>query len=1270
MEKQPLARFVVPLAFLLLPVLASSPAAAQPPRDWENPAVFERGQVEPHATLMPYADLDQALAGRLEDSPMVLSLDGHWRFHWAPIPERAPAEFHQPGFDDSGWALIRVPSNWQMEGFGYAKFRNIAHPFEADPPHPPTEFNPVGSYRTRFVLPELWDRKRVLLHFAGVKSASHVWVNGRAVGYHEGGTEPAEYDITEYLRSGENLLAVQVFRWSDGSYLEDQDMWRLSGIYRDVHLVARPAVHIRDFFVVTDLDEHYRDARLRIQVEATNRSERDWVGSLRARLFREDQPAGDWTSPEEARVSPGGTATLSLEPEVANPLLWSAESPHLYTLVLELAAGPGAPEELIGHRVGFRTVEIRDRQVLINGVPVKFNGVNSHMHHPRTGGAVDRETLRRDLVLMKRFNINLVRTSHYPPPVEFLELTDELGMYVIDEANTEAHATEYLSEDPAWRDVYVNRGRRMVLRDRNHASVIIWSAGNESGDGDNICALIEEGLRLDPSRPGWMYGGNEDYTADNPDAFNPIWCETIVGPRYPTPRVLEIVARVPAEEDPRPSFMDEYLAATGNALGGLDEFWELIRRYPRLTGGAVWDWISPGITRPVRLTPDASGRGNDGVLRGDAHLVVGRFGRAVSLSGHDEWVEAYRDPAVDALERELTVDFWVFPRLWNGHGWFLNNGERGFGLIQKDERHLSFFIGGGPGGEVTAEIPPDWYGRWHHLAGVYDGTELRLYVDGELKGRRGFSGPIPETSFPVNVGRKADVIGQEHAGYLCDAAFDRVRVFAGVVAPGDLFAAEAEPTNDFLIWWDFDEVTEAGEFFSLGIGARSYGLVWPDRGVQPELWQLKKSGQPVVFKAADLERGLVRVANHFAFTDLSHFDVRWSVWSQDERLGGGELPLRLPPGETAEITVPWRPPTRAADPTEPRLLLQVLLREAKPWASAGHEVAWEEFFLPETGGPRPDPMAETDAGPALSLVRSDSLLRVAGRDFTWTFDVASGRVVGLSFRDRELLVDAPRESLFRAPLANEFERAWGSPRMGEQWFDFGLHRLRREVLSVEVAEAGADRVAVEVDAWLRWPSREGGFRIRQMYRFAADGTLGLRQRIEPVGEMPDWLPKSGLELTLHPSLDRLTWYGRGPHETYPDRKTGARFGVYSATIDEMVEPYLIPQDYGNRTDVRWAVLGGDEGVGLFVSGDRPLHVAARPFSSDNLWRAEYPFQLRRAPATVLNVDARVTGVGCTAIKVLEPYRVTPDPLEYEIFLIPFSARDNGPKEIFRRLGRR
>jgi beta-galactosidase len=1246
--------------------------AATELRPWEDPTVFAEGQTAPHAFFVPFDGLNEAVKGRVDSSAFYLSLNGRWRFHWAESPENAPAEFFRPDFPAEDWSWIRVPSSWQMEGFGFAKFRNIAHPFPAQPPYPPSDFNPVGSYRRYFSVPVEWEGRPVYLHFEGVKSAARVWLNGRYVGYQEGGMEPAEFDVTEFVKSGENLLAVQVLRWSDGSYLEDQDMWRLAGIHRDVFLVSRDPVHILDYFVTTDLDERYVDATLRVQGDVLNGSDSAWRGRLQLQLYDGFQPAGRWLSGDVVQIAPGEQKRLEIVTTVDRPRLWSAEKPDLYRLVLSLESEEGPTREYVATNIGFREVEIRRQQILINGRPVKFNGVNSHMHHPRLGRAVDVETLRRDLHLMKQFNINLVRTSHYPPPAAFLDLADQIGMYVIDETNDEAHATEYLARDPNWREAYLNRVRRMVLRDRNHPSIVVWSAGNESGTGDNICAVIEEGRRLDPTRPGWMYGGNDDNTGDNPAAFRPPACETVVGPRYPTPRVLELIGKVPPEEDPRPSFMDEYIAATGNGLGGLDEYWRLIRRYPRLTGGAIWDWVSPGISRPVVLAPDSSPRGNAGALLGPAELVIGRFGSAVSLNGHDGWVEAYRDPSVDELRKTLTVDLWIYPRFWNGHGWWLNNGSEGFGLVQTSAEELRFFVGKEEAARVETKLPPDWYQRWHHVAGVYDSERLRLYLDGKEAVSRPCTAVIRPTRFPVNLGRQADLIGQEHPGYLSNAAFDRVRIFNRALTEAELFGETPVHPETALLWWEFDELVRKGEFYSLGIGGRSYGLVWPDRHVQPELWQLKKSGQPVSFDAVDQDGSSIRVENHFSFTDLSEMEVRWSLVSQGKTVEEEVLSLALPPGESKVVSVPFNVKAGLQDLVDPRLRLQVLTREPQAWAPAGHEIAWEEFLL-NTGvgagassGQWFDQPGESPSG-ELEITSEGSGWRIQAGEAAWKFDTDTGRVTGLSVADTELLVGPIQESLFRAPVANEFERSWGVPEMGRLWFEFGLDRLERRDVKVERISDSRGRLAFRVEATLESPTRDGRFHVRHEFHFRGDGSLLVRQWVEPAGDMPPWLPRVGLEVPSARSLNRLTWYGRGPFETYPDRKTGARFGVYSLTVDEMLEPYLIPQDYGNRTDVRWAALEDEGGLGVWATFDRPLNVSLQAFSTDRLQRAEYPFQLESGETFFWHLDAETTGLGCTAVKVLEPYRVTPKLVEYRILLKPFRRQQTSPEELYRRM---
>ncbi len=1265
----------------LLLVLATEVARADG-LDWENPGVYQRGQEPGHAQLMSYASVEEALEHAPKSAATCLVLNGPWRFHWAASPSEAPEGFETLGYDVSSWQAIEVPGNWQMQGFGHPMFRNIAHPFESDPPLVPERYNPVGSYRREFELPAGWEGHRILLHFEAVKSAAYFWLNGKELGYNQGGMEPVEFDVTERVRPGTNTLAVRVLRYSDGTYLEDQDMWRLSGIYRDVYLRAPPLVHVRDLYITTDLDASYRDAVLSLQVEIANASGQDRQGyGVRAHLYRDgervlDQPLSG-TSPV---LRSKQTATIELSALVPAPALWSAERPDLYLLVVELVASGGEVVETVSSRVGFREIEVVDQALLVNGRAVTLNAVNSHVHHPESGRAMDLGTMRRDLVLMKQFNVNAVRTSHYPPNVEYLDLADQLGVYVIDETNNEAHATTHLSGLDEWRAQYLNRAARMVLRDRNHPSIVMWSAGNESGSGENICALIAEGKRLDPSRPAWMYGGNNDYSPSNA----PLDCEDVIGPRYPTPFELRTrIASVPISEDSRPSFMDEYLAATGNGLGGLDEYWEVIRACRRSIGGAVWDWVSPGIRRPWISTPDSSPHGNDGVLMGRAGLIEGRFGRALRLSGHDEWLELYRDPSLDVAGSRLTLDAWVLPGPWNGTGALLTKGSNQYGLVQTDAQTLEFYLHAGERVAVTARVPQDWEEQWHHVAGVYDGRQLALWIDGEAIATRAHTGMIDSRPFPFNVGRNAEVHGQEHPGELSNAAFDRVRIFARALSAAELASNSPQLRQEALLWLDFDEAGEQGEFYSLGIGGRSYGVVWPDRSVQPELWQLKKSAQPIGFEPVELDRGRLRIINHHSFTDLGSLDASWQLTADGEVVQSGRLDVALAPSDEATIEVPFARP----DPvhgSEYRLRVAFSLREESPWAPAGHEIAWEEFDLPWEaplpGAPIAGPTA--DAIVPLELDETRSRLVLRGADFTYAFDVERGVLSSMVFRGVELLRSGPRTSVWRPPLANERD-GWGTHRgklrtaqqgMGNDiangWRSVGLDRLEQKVARIETVRVSSAEVRVEIDARLTSGIAQGaasrpGFDVSYVYRILGSGDVLLHQAVTPQGEMPEWLPKAGLELVLAPHLEAISWYGRGPHETYPDRKTGARMGIYTSTLAKEYQPYLVPQDYGNKSDVRWVALTGPDGIGLFAAADVPLEVSARHFSTDNLSRASYSFQLAPQDGVTLNLDHRVSGVGGTAISVLPEYRVAPVPWQYTTRLRPFDANEEPAATLYR-----
>ncbi len=559
--------------------------------DWENPAVLGRNKEPAHCTLHPFADERGALDGKWEDSPWVLSLDGPWKFHWSPRPETGPQGFFEPGFDDSGWAPIPVPSDWQMEGYGTFHYTNQTYAFPPDPPRIPHERNPVGSYRRKFALPAAWKGRRTFLHFDGVKSAFYLWINGEEVGYSQEGMTPAEFEITSHLKVGENLLAAEVYRWSDGSYLECQDMWRFSGIYRPVTLFSTPALHLRDFEVRTDLDAGFEDAALSVAAILHNYGAGpSQPGRLEIGLRQPDGTAKGPSPLATARfgsVPAGEEARLRVEAPVPHPRKWTAETPSLYTLILTLKDAAGRVQEVERSAVGFRKVEVKDGLLLLNGVPLTIRGVDRHEHDPDHGRAIPLSRMYQDVRILKRNNINAVRTSHYPDDPRWYDLCDRYGIYLVDEANIESHGMGYapertLGNNPAWLQAHLDRTVRMVERDKNHPSVIIWSLGNEGGDGINFEATSAWIHRRDPTRP-------VQYERAGLRAHTDIYC-----PMYSPISSLRAYAK---KKQARPLVLCEYAHAMGNSLGNFQDYWDVIYAHPQLQGGFVWDFADQGLRK-------------------------------------------------------------------------------------------------------------------------------------------------------------------------------------------------------------------------------------------------------------------------------------------------------------------------------------------------------------------------------------------------------------------------------------------------------------------------------------------------------------------------------------------------------------------------------------------------------------------------------------------------------------------------------------------------
>ena len=563
--------------------------AAQKP-EWDNPRVIHIGTEKPHATMMIYPSAALARAGNRAQSPWFQLLNGTWKFQGSLRPSDRPVEFYRPDYDDSRWRTMPVPASWQMHGFDIPIYTNIIYPWPQDPKAPPQvpyDFNPVGSYRVQFQVPAGWKGRQVILHFDGVDSAFYAWVNGHKLGYHEDSRTPAEFDLTPHLKAGTNLLAVEVYRFGDGAFLEDQDMWRISGIFRDVYLWAPAQQHIRDFEVQTDLDGDYRNAELSVKALVT--SSKAGKLSVTADLFN---TAGAGLGSAKAEIEAGTQeSAANLVMAVKNPAKWSAETPTLYQLLLTLRDASGAVIEVIPTHVGFREVEIEVEQVLVNGKPVLIKGVNRHEHDENTAKVVSVESMLRDIKLMKQFNVNAVRTSHYPNDPAWYDLCDRYGLYVLDEANIECHhygndVHNRLTNDPEWQAAYLDRVQSMVERGKNHPSVVIWSMGNESGDGINAAATYQWTKHRDPSRP-FHYEGSTAHGGSNSD---------INSFMYPSP---EEVVRHAAERPNMPEILCEYTHAMGNSNGGLKEYWDIFYSGTNAQGAFVWDWVDQGIRLPV-----------------------------------------------------------------------------------------------------------------------------------------------------------------------------------------------------------------------------------------------------------------------------------------------------------------------------------------------------------------------------------------------------------------------------------------------------------------------------------------------------------------------------------------------------------------------------------------------------------------------------------------------------------------------------------------------
>ncbi|GAA5510205.1 glycoside hydrolase family 2 TIM barrel-domain containing protein [Novipirellula caenicola] len=1224
----------------------TTPATAEP-HDWENEQIVSQNKQPPRATSLPFADRESAIQATPEATPYFQSLNGIWKFNWVKQPSDRPVDFYRPDFDVRQWDDLAVPSNWQMHGYGVPLYSNIPYPFKKDPPRvmgePPKHFtnfdqrNPVGSYRRQFAIPEQWKDRQTFLQFNGVDSAFYVWVNGEKVGYSQDSRTPALFNITSFLQPGENTLAVEVYRYSDGSYLEDQDFWRLSGIFRDVFLWSAAPLHVRDFFVHTDLDSDYQDAKLSVDIEIANSGNSEQSFTVAAELI-DDQNATVFRDVIATGKVPANRSTnRTLTKDVVAPKLWSAENPNLYRLLLTLSDDQGNVIEVTTSRVGFRKVEIKQGLLHINGKYVYLKGVNRHEHDPDTGHTVSTASMIEDIKLMKQFNINAVRTSHYPNDPQWYDLCDQYGLYLVDEANIESHGMGYgqesLAKDPAWGKAHLDRTERMVERDKNHPSVIIWSLGNEAGNGVNFMDDYDWIKKRDPSRPvQYERAGYDDRNTD-------IRCPMYAG-------IDEIVSYASKNPD-RPLILCEYAHAMGNSVGNFQDYWDAIESYDHLQGGFIWDWVDQGLRKTIPTMVIVKDQQNSDLSAN----VIGDVDAEKGVTGA---VVVGRSKALQLTET-LTLEAVINGNHASAFCPLISKGDHQY-LLRLDAKGINFtlYTDAWKGLHVTYDNAQLHEGQ-NRITATYDGKHQRLYVNGKQVGEKELQGTIHPSVFDVNIGRNSEVTNRVSSLPIREAriynrplsaeevANVQQRGKEGLVLDLDLRKTQQQqrpansPDTFFAYGGDFGDQPNDGNFCM-------NGLVQPDRRLNPHLWEVKKVHQNIKVTAVDLANGKFAVQNKFLFTNLNEFIAKWVIRRDGDPIRSGTLDrLDIAPLTSDEITLP----VDGLDDQNGEILLTISfeLPAPLPWADAGHRIAWDQFVLHDWST-----SLTTDSEEPTRVVVSETQDQVeitAGKTVA-TFAKSSGEL-------RSLEVDG--HALFSGPLVPQF---WKAPN-DNQYRNKYLSRLGawrnaadQRTLTKMMVEEQKDHVDVITESDLP----VGDARLTLRYSIFPGGHIHVVSDYDPgQGERP-LIPRFGMQVKVPQAMDQVRWYGRGPQETYWDRKTGGEIAVYESSVDEMVHPYCRPQDVGNRTDVRWIAVVDKAGRGLKFTGKAPVSMSAWPFTIEDVETASHPYQLPRRDFNLLSIDAKLHGVGgdnSWGAQTHAQYTIPGDqPLHYEFTISPIT----------------
>lgn len=1209
------------LSFLFLSTLLHGQQA-----DWENQAVFRINKEAPRATSMPFPSKEAANGKVRLESPWCKILNGNWKFHHTGNPATRPQGFEAVAFDDSAWKEIPVPANWQLHGYGAPLYTNITYPFAKNPPfvmgEPPQQFtnfpvdnrNQVGSYRTKFTLPAEWKGRRTAIVFGGVDSAFYLWLNGKKVGYSQDSRTPAEFDLTSYLQDGENLLAVEVYQYSDGSYLEDQDMFRLSGIFRDVYLWSSASVDLRDFWIKAGLTDDYQKGTLEFIAEVSNKSDVEAKATISLELTAPDNtkipvPAIDLT------IAANKTAQQSVKLDsIENVKAWSAELPNLYAYEITLKDATGNVIAVHTGKTGFRRNEIKNGQFLHNGQPILIKGVNRHDHNHLTGHYVKRDDIKEDLLQMKRANINAVRTAHYPNDPALVELCDELGFYVVAEANIESHGMGYekesLAKDPSWYEAHLDRMKNLLERDKNHPCIIMWSMGNEADDGENFVKMSQWIKQRDPSRPVHYERAQR---AAHVDLYTPMYASVVESEKY-----CRDEEKQPIEKQ-RPMIQCEYNHAMGNSTGNLIDYWNLIRKERLLQGGFIWDWKDQTLIsskHKINDATDLSGKNRNIKMLGLMDEKEGLYAGGTTVEHCD---------ALNATGSVTLVAEARFNNVGGSTGGqpLIAKGDTAYSLKLSDTGKLEFFIyGDNKWHNVSADLPKDAASKFHTYAGIYDGKTLRLVIDQKVVASAPCTSKIATNSFDLGIG-----IDTEETARRLNGAIRKVAVYGRALTP-DQTTTQADDAELAIDFGKDGAKPKVQKFFAYGGDFndrptdRSFccnGLVQGNLRPSPQFEEVKKIYQEIHTTAVDVTSPTVKIklSNESFFRTLDYVKASWKLMKNGLPVAQGDLPFSaLPPQGSTELTIATGHTPEAS--SEYFFRVRFDLTEKTEWHPAGMPIAWDEIPLP--WAKRTAPLARS-AKTAASFEQSDSAITVKSDRLSIAIDKATGYLTSIKDKDVEWL-QSPLTLNFWRPTTNNDEGAKLDHKL-KVWQYAGQ---RAKATKVQAKQDGND---VVVEAELTVPASLSKATIT--YRITGAAQILISTNFVPDPSLPT-IPRVGYQTLISNHAANLEWYGKGPQETYNDRNAGSWTTVHSGYIPNLFFRYADPQESGNHFGLRWATISAlDQGKVLRVdaTGDHLLELGAYPCLPSDITLASHPSSIVTRDRFTLSIDHRHSGLGGT-----------------------------------------